>query len=110
MIVMGLFAWYAMQPAKRDPFNGDLVLKYSWPLRIIAWCGLAFLSVAFIAGLAAPPPRAKLAGLIIVETINALITGSLAFLTLHFTWDRVLLNDEGITRHSAARLPLTITW
>jgi hypothetical protein len=109
VILFGLAAISARRPGKLDPVTGELVMRYSLPLRVVG-VGLGLLvPLLLIVLLIAVPPKKQeevlAAG--IGGTAFALLSGFLLLETLRF---RIIVSEAGIRSHSPWRPVRFLPW
>jgi hypothetical protein len=109
VILFGLAAISARRPGKLDPVTGELVMRYSLPLRVVGvGLGLLVPALLIVVLIAAPPKKQEevlAAG--IGGTAFALLSGFLLLETLRF---RIIVSEAGIRSHSPWRPVRFLPW
>jgi hypothetical protein len=107
-LVVLLIQATARKTARRDPFSGESVLVYTWPIRLVGWlgAGISLSGAAFMAVAGVPVKQ----GHALFVILWAALTASQLWLLIESMCTRVRIGDRSLVRLSAWHLPRTIDW
>jgi hypothetical protein len=105
-LVVLLIQAKARKVARRDPYSGESVLVYTWPVRLLGWLGTVIsLSGALFMAISGVPVKQ---GHAVFVLLWAAMTASQLWLLIESMTVRVLVGEGSLSRLSAFHFPRTI--